>query len=71
MNRLSQISGKQEREQELEEEVRDHLKMAAGDRMARGEAAEEAERAARREFGNVELVQEVTRDAWGSGSSIG
>ncbi len=67
MNWLSQFFGKQKREQELEEEVRNHLTMAAGDRMARGEATEEAERAARREFGNVELVREVTRDAWGSG----
>jgi predicted permease len=67
MSWVSRFFGKQKREQELEDEVRNHLTMAAGDRMARGEATEEAERAARREFGNVELVREVTRDAWGSG----
>jgi predicted permease len=42
--------------------------MAALERVERGEAVEEAERAARREFGNVELVREVTRDMWGWGS---
>src|SRR6266850_633184 len=57
-----------EREKELDEEVRTHLEMAAKDRVERGQASREAERAARREFGNVELVKEVTRDVWGWGS---
>lgn len=35
------------------------------DRIARGESREEAEHAARREFGNEALVREVTRDMWG------
>jgi predicted permease len=42
--------------------------MAAHERVERGEAGEEAERAARREFGNAGLVKEVTRDMWGWGS---
>jgi predicted permease len=33
--------------------------------MERGETQEEAETSARREFGNVGLVKEVTRDVWG------
>jgi len=53
------------READLEEEVRSHLEMAARERAERGEKEEEAKRAARREFGNVELVKEVTRDRWG------
>ncbi len=53
------------REAELEEEMRSHLKMAAQDRVERGAPEEDAERATRQEFGNVELVKEVTRDAWG------
>ncbi len=53
------------REAELEEEVRGHLEMAARECVDRGDAAKEAERAARREFGNVSLVKEVTRDQWG------
>jgi predicted permease len=53
------------REAELDEELRAHLSMAAQTRMERGVDPEEAERAARREFENVGLVKEVTRDAWG------
>ncbi len=53
------------RNEELEEEVRGHLEMAARERAERGESRAEAETAARRQFGNVELVKEVTRDAWG------
>src|SRR5713226_9468267 len=53
------------REAELDEELRSHLEMAAREREERGDAAKEAERAARREFGNIELVKEATRGAWG------
>ena len=50
---------------DLEQELRSHLQMAAGDRIDRGESVERAQQAARREFGNVALVQQVTRDQWG------
>lgn len=53
------------REAELEEELRTHLSMATQARMERGEAEKEAESAARREFGNMGLVKEATRGAWG------
>jgi predicted permease len=53
------------RDEELEEEIQSHLRMAARDRMERGEAAEEAQESARREFGNIGLVKEVTREMWG------
>src|SRR6267142_3701295 len=56
---------RKQQERELEEEVRSHLEMAAKDRAERGEGKGEAERAARREFGNVGLVKEVTQDVWG------
>jgi putative ABC transport system permease protein len=39
--------------------------MAVRDRVERGETPEQAEAAARREFGNVVLVKEVTRGMWG------
>lgn len=67
MSWLDAFFGKRKREQELDEEVQSHLKMAAQERVERGEASKDAERAARREFGNVELVREVTRDTWGWG----
>jgi len=53
------------REEELEEEIQAHLEMAKRDRMERGQTAEEAQEYARREFGNVGLVKEVTREMWG------
>src|SRR5262249_34936273 len=56
------------REEELEKEIQSHLQMAIRDRMERGESAEEAASAARREFGNVSLINETTRGVWGFGA---
>jgi predicted permease len=53
------------RERELEKEIQHHLHMAEADRVERGASPGDAQAAARREFGNVGLVKEVTRDAWG------
>jgi predicted permease len=53
------------REKELQKEIQHHLQMAAAERGERGASRRDAEAAAKREFGNVELVKEVTRDAWG------
>jgi predicted permease len=49
----------------LEQEIQSHLQMAASDRVERGESAQRAQQAARREFGNVALVEQVIRDQWG------
>jgi predicted permease len=68
MSWVNRLLGKRKREEELEEEVRSHLEMAARERIERGATAVEAEQAARRDFGNVELVKEVTRDVWEWGS---
>ncbi|MGD0891013.1 MAG: ABC transporter permease [Terracidiphilus sp.] len=54
-----------ERKTDLREEIESHLKMATADRIARGETPEAARKAAMREFGNVPLVAEVTRERWG------
>jgi len=53
------------RDRDLDDEIRAHLSMAARDRIDRGESPEDAARNARREFGNLGLVQEVTREMWG------
>jgi len=50
---------------DLSEELESHLKMAIADRIARGESPAEARRAARREFGNLPLIADVTRERWG------
>jgi hypothetical protein len=55
------------RNRELQEEIDAHLQMAIADRVARGETAEAARQAAVREFGNIPLVQDVTRQMWGGG----
>ena len=53
------------RQEELKDELHSHLEMAERDRRERGESADAAAHAARREFGNVDLAQQVTRDQWG------
>ncbi|MGH9839926.1 MAG: ABC transporter permease [Blastocatellia bacterium] len=56
---------RQQREDELDAEIRSHLDLAIHDRMERGETPEQARANALREFGNVGLVKEVTREMWG------
>src|SRR5882724_1500910 len=58
---------RRQREQELDEELGNHLRMAARDREERGESAQDAGVSARRELGNVGLVKETTRKMWGFG----
>jgi predicted permease len=53
------------RKNELGQEIQSHLRMATRDHIDRGMAPEEARIAAMREFGNVPLVEDVTREAWG------
>src|SRR5579862_4702279 len=57
-------SGKPNRQRELEEELASHLKMSQQDLQDRGESPQQAAQSARREFGNVALVEHVTRDQW-------
>jgi putative ABC transport system permease protein len=56
---------RRQREDDLRAEIEAHLRMAIADRVARGQSREDAERAARREFGNVPHISEVTREMWG------
>ena len=53
------------RNDELEKEIQHHLQMAEAERIERGASQNEAQAGARREFGNVGLVKELARDAWG------
>jgi predicted permease len=61
----SRIFGNEARKSDLEAELRSHLVMAIEDRIAQGESPEEARAAAHREFGNLALVEDVTRETWG------
>jgi len=54
-----------DRDRDLDEEIGAHLRMAIEERMAHGETRADAERAVRREFGNVTHIKEVTREQRG------
>lgn len=53
------------RKAELDEEIQAHLQMDIQDRKDRGESPEQAHASAIREFGNVALIEDVTREARG------
>jgi putative ABC transport system permease protein len=53
------------KDRELDEEILAHLDIEVTQRIEAGETRVEAERAARRQFGSVALVMEVTRSMWG------
>ena len=65
MFRVRGLFRRKSKDAALDEEIRTHLRMAAQERMERGETAEQARAAALREFGNVTLIKETTRDMWG------
>jgi hypothetical protein len=65
MNLWDRLFRRQQRDEELDEEVQAHLQMAAQERVERGESPEQARTAALREFGNVGVIKEMTRDTWG------
>jgi predicted permease len=52
------------RQQQLHEELHSHLQMATQDHIDRGESPAQATHSARHEFGNVALIENVTRDQW-------
>jgi putative ABC transport system permease protein len=50
---------------ELDEEIQAHLQMDIQNRRDRGESPEQARGEAIREFGNIALIEDVTRETWG------
>ena len=50
--------------EDLEAEIQSHLQMAAQDKVAAGQSPRDARDATLREFGNVGMVKEVTREMW-------
>jgi putative ABC transport system permease protein len=64
MNWLKQLLSRHHRYDELSEQIREHLHEKISDLMDSGMTQEEAERTARREFGNVTLVEERSREVW-------
>src|SRR6202012_5963097 len=64
MNWLKQLFSRHRRYDELSETIREHLDEKIADLMDRGMTQEEAERSARREFGNVARIEEQSREVW-------
>ena len=56
---------RKQRNEELHEEIQAHLHLAEREAVESGHTAKEARYAARREFGNVAVAEEITRDMWG------
>ena len=63
--KLRWLTQRRRREAELSEELEFHLSEEAKLREEDGEAQDAAQFAARRELGNLALVQEDTRATWG------
>jgi predicted permease len=64
MNWLKYLFTRRKLHSELAEEIREHLEEKVEELVAGGMSREEAAHAARREFGNVTLIEESGREAW-------
>jgi predicted permease len=64
MSWLSQIISRRRRYDELSETIREHLEEKIAALMDNGMTQDEAERTARREFGNVTLIEQRSREVW-------
>jgi hypothetical protein len=64
MSWLGQLFSRRRRYDELSESIREHLDEKIADLMDHGMTPDEAERAARREFGNVTRIEERSREVW-------
>jgi hypothetical protein len=64
MNWLKRVSTRRRRYDELSRTIHEHLEEKIADLMDRGMIREEAEHVARRDFGNVTLIEEQSRQVW-------
>lgn len=64
MNWLKQLLSRRRRFDELHESIQEHLEEKIDELMEEGLSREEAARQARREFGNVTLIEERSREVW-------
>ena len=61
---LTQLFTRRRHYEELSESIREHLNEKIEDMIDRGMTREEAERKAHREFGNVTLIEQRSREVW-------
>ena len=64
MASFKQFFSRQRRYRELSESIQEHIEEKVADLIERGVPREEAVRTARREFGNVALIEERSREVW-------
>src|ERR671923_2238274 len=64
MNWLKQLFSRRRLYRDLTEEIREHLEEKTQELVRDGMSKKDAESAARREFGNVTLAEEDSRDVW-------
>ena len=64
LRKLSWLTQRRRKEDELREELQFHLDEEAEQRQAEGLATDQARWAARRDLGNLTFVQESTRAMW-------
>ena len=64
MQWLKQLFTRRRRYDELSESIREHLEEKIADLMDDGMTRADAERSARREFGNVVVIEERSREVW-------
>jgi predicted permease len=60
---------REQRDSDLDDEISSHLNLAAKDRIQNGQSLRDAQNSALKDFGNVGLVKETTREVW-SGASL-
>jgi macrolide transport system ATP-binding/permease protein len=64
MRWVEQVFARRRRYNELSQSIQEHLEEKIADLMDRDMTREEAERTARREFGNATLIEERSREVW-------
>ena len=64
MKWLKQLSTRRRRYDELSASIREHLDEKIADLIDRGMTREQAEQTAHREFGNVTLIEQRSREVW-------
>ena len=64
MNWLKQLISRRKLQSELSEEIREHLEEKIEELVAAGNSRKQAAATARREFGNITLIEEASRAVW-------
>ena len=64
MNLLRQIFFRRRRYDDISVSIQEHLEEKIDELMEEGMSREQAEKAARREFGNIAQIEERSREAW-------